>query len=111
MAQKIIKRFTVELDLSKLGISFHAISLVSLEQQSEEKKRQVLTTLEGIRSATEYATLLGNHDFFVRWMCRDNEHLDQELQEFVAIGGIKIETHTFGYRNYRHANIFSAVIE
>lgn len=111
VAEKVIKRFTVELDLSKLGISFHAVSLITLEQQTESKTKQVFDTLEGIRSATEFASLYGQYDFFVRWMCRDNEHLDTEIRQLVAIDGLKIETHAFGHRSYRQANIFSAVIE
>lgn len=111
VAEKIIKRFTVELDLNKLGISFHAVSFISLEQQSGTNIQHVLSTLEGIRPVTEFATLFGDHDIFVRWMCRDNEHLDAELKPLLEIDGLKIETHAFGHRSFRQANIFATVVE
>lgn len=109
--EKIIKRFTVELDLNRLGINFHAVSFITLDHQSGTKLQEILAVLKNLRSATEYATLFGDHDIFVRWMCRNNEHLDTELQALLEIDGVQIETHAFGSRTYRQANIFSAVIE
>ena len=76
---KNIRRFTVELDYQQLDISVHGISLISLEHQTEEKLNEVTKILESLRPATEYSTLLGNYDFFVRWMCRDNAHLLETL--------------------------------
>lgn len=111
VAHKIIKRFTVELDLGKLGLNTHAISLIKLEHQSEEKLREIEDRLKTISSATEYASMLGDYDFFVRWMCRDNDHLVSEVRHLLEIPGVHVETHSFGGRSYRAANIFSAIIE
>lgn len=109
IAEKIIKRFTVELDLQRLGLRVHAISLVSMEHQADNKMDEVEKTLQSLRSATEYATLYGEYDFFVRWMCRDSEHLNQEIKTLLAVDGIKVETHLFGARSFRQANVFSII--
>jgi DNA-binding Lrp family transcriptional regulator len=95
-ASGIISRFTIDIDQSKLGYPINGISLIRLEHQSDDKIREVLGALEKLNTAIEYASVLGDYDFFVRWCCRDNSHLLASLKILLAVDGVKVETLTFG---------------
>jgi len=105
-ADGTIKRFTVELDLAKLGYGVNAISLIKLEHQSKEKIEQVTTALQSLTTALEYSSMLGDYDYFVRWCCKDNLHLLKSLDVLFALGEVKVETLTFGDHRKRSLGSF-----
>ena len=88
----IIKRFSIDLDYKKLGYHTHAITLIDLKDQKFIP--ELSAHISKINEAIEVFTTLGDHDIFVRWLCRDNSQLinlikdalsGQQIDKFVTI--------------------------
>jgi Lrp/AsnC family transcriptional regulator, regulator for asnA, asnC and gidA len=76
----ILKRYTVDLDFGKAGYALSAFSFIREKKQSKADTEVLSQFLLGVPEAIQVYKFAGDWDFFVIWMCRDTDHLDDVLE-------------------------------
>lgn len=101
-AEKIIRRFTIEIDYSKIGYSLSAMTLIREKKQSDTDN--TLEFLCNFPEAIQVYKVTGEWDFGVIWLCRDSERLDDILSKSLNHPNVdKVET-TFFMRALKRNN-------
>ncbi len=91
--EKIIKRFTIELDHQKIGKTFYAIILVSVDYQSlrelKKDQHQLAREIKMLPDVEKVDVVTGGTDIVVRVRVRDVQDYDQFLlKKFQSIPGV-----------------------
>lgn len=107
VAERIIEKFTIEIDYGKLGLRTNAITLIKLVQQSDEALRLITDALLAMPNAIGVASLVGEWDLYVRWMWQGPDDLVPAVRSLLKIAPIKVETLVLGetLRNERGAQL------
>ena len=101
--EKVIRRQTVEIDLSRVGLGLSAITLVKERSQSDAASTQAL--LCAFPEAYQVHKISGDWDYVVMWNCEDSERLDAALVSVVDHPNVeKIQTFVFMRTLKRESN-------
>ncbi|HTT98174.1 MAG TPA: Lrp/AsnC family transcriptional regulator [Rhizomicrobium sp.] len=95
----IIKRFSVEIDYDQIGYDTHCMTLISLDQHDQQKRDEVLQKLLAINEVIEVYSVLGNQDYYVRWLCSSPRRVF-ELLENAILPGVHTQTYVLA-REYK----------
>ena len=97
----IIDHFTIAIDYAKLGYVAHAITMIKFENPSLSSLDQAAKQISTIDEAIEIYTVFGDWDIYVRWLCRSNSDIMQNIYRVLDRKDIKNSlTITFG-KEYR----------
>ncbi len=97
----IIDHFTIAIDYGRLGYVAHAITMIKFENPSLASLDQAAKQISTIDEAIEIYTVFGEWDIYVRWLCRSNSDIMQNIYRVLDRKDIKNSlTVTFG-KEYR----------
>lgn len=68
---KVITRYTAELDLEKIGVTISALVFIQLVVNSTEKAQQFESAIQTIRRVQECFVLTGRYDYLLRVVAKD----------------------------------------
>jgi Lrp/AsnC family leucine-responsive transcriptional regulator len=89
-AEGVIKRYTIDLDETKLGYHDSVIVQVTLESHSEETLYQFGRALATIPEVVEAYLVSGDYDYYIRIAVRDTRDYERLLREkLYKIPGIR----------------------
>ena len=91
--EKIIKKFTLDIDFSKIEKGFSVIVLVSVDYKSlrelKKDQHQLAKEIKILPEVTEVAVVTGGTDIVIRVRVKDVQAYDQFLlKKFQAIPGV-----------------------
>ena len=90
-----IKKFTIEVDYSKLGYPINAVTVVRLGDQAGGLVDRAIEVLVSLPQTIEVATIVVEWDIYVRWMCSDNAEMISAVRKLLAeFPGSRTETFT-----------------
>ncbi|MCF8885500.1 MAG: Lrp/AsnC family transcriptional regulator [Nitrososphaerota archaeon] len=84
-SENIIKRFTIEVDLKKLGFEVHA--LIGLDS-SPEKLIQTLEELQNMKEVVSLYTSSGDHMILIECWFRNMKQLSDFIKKLEKIDGV-----------------------
>ena len=86
-ALNIIRGFTLDVDMSKLGLDLVAFIGFTIDGKSYKK---IIEKLKNIKEIVELSHTTGNYHMFAKVICKDTKHLKNVLLNKInAIDGIK----------------------
>ena len=84
----IVRRATLDLDLTKLGFGMQAF--VGMFLQKNSMYQEVLVALKKIPEVTDAYATTGTYGLFLRLVCRDTQHLRAVLHDqIMMINGVE----------------------
>lgn len=105
-AQGVIKRYTVDLDASKLGYHDTVIVQVTLESHSDETLYEFGRVLATIPEIQEAYLVSGDYDYYIRIAVRDTRDYERLLREkLYKIPGIRHSQSHFVLRVLKEASV------
>lgn len=105
-AQGVIKRYTVDLDASKLGYHDSVIVQVTLESHTDETLYEFGRALETIPEVLEAYLVSGDYDYYIRIAVRDTRDYERLLREkLYKIPGIRHSKSHFVLRVLKEASV------
>ena len=97
-----IERYTVKVDLAKIGYQDTVIVQVTLESHSEETLYEFGRALQSIPEVLEAFLISGDYDYFVRIAVRDTRDYERLLRErLYKIPGIRHSKSSFVLRTLK----------
>lgn len=81
---KLIDRFTIEINHRKLGYGGNYFSLIKISDQHAQAFKKLSEQLMAMPEAVEVYTVYGENDFYVRWICRDGDELMAKLNTILV---------------------------
>jgi Lrp/AsnC family transcriptional regulator, leucine-responsive regulatory protein len=104
-AEGVIKRYTIDLDETKLGYHDSVIVQVTLESHSEETLYQFGRALATIPEVVEAYLVSGDYDYYIRIAVRDTRDYERLLREkLYKIPGIRHSKSHFVLRVLKEAS-------
>ena len=105
-AQEVIKRYTVDLDASKLGYHDSVIVQLTLESHSDETLYEFGRVLATIPEVQEAYLVSGDYDYYIRIAVRDTRDYERLLREkLYKIPGIRHSQSHFVLRVLKEASV------
>jgi len=105
-AQEVIKRYTVDLDASKLGYHDSVIVQLTLESHSDETLYEFGRVLATIPEIQEAYLVSGDYDYYIRIAVRDTRDYERLLREkLYKIPGIRHSQSHFVLRVLKEASV------
>lgn len=105
-AQDVIKRYTVDLDASKLGYHDSVIVQLTLESHSDETLYEFGRVLATIPEVQEAYLVSGDYDYYIRIAVRDTRDYERLLREkLYKIPGIRHSQSHFVLRVLKEASV------
>ena len=105
-AQAVIKRYTVDLDASKLGYHDSVIVQLTLESHSDETLYEFGRVLATIPEVQEAYLVSGDYDYYIRIAVRDTRDYERLLREkLYKIPGIRHSQSHFVLRVLKEASV------
>jgi DNA-binding Lrp family transcriptional regulator len=93
-AEQYISKFTIDVDYAKIGFPVTSITFFKLQNPSNDLEA-LLSDLVKLPYAVEVATISGEWDVMVRWVCRDNGEMMPRLRAILPKYNMRIETFIF----------------
>jgi len=104
--QGVIKRYTVDVDASKLGYHDSVIVQVTLESHSDETLYEFGRVLATIPEIQEAYLVSGDYDYYIRIAVRDTRDYERLLREkLYKIPGIRHSQSHFVLRVLKEASV------
>ena len=105
-ARGVIKRYTVDLDASKLGYRDSVIVQVTLETHTDETLKAFGAALASIPEVQDACLVSGDYDYYIRIAVRDTRDYERLLRETLyKIPGIRHSKSSFVLRVLKEANV------
>jgi Lrp/AsnC family leucine-responsive transcriptional regulator len=105
-AQGVIKRYTVDLDASKLGYHDSVIVQLTLESHTDETLYEFGRVLATIPEIQEAYLVSGDYDYYIRIAVRDTRDYERLLREkLYKIPGIRHSKSHFVLRVLKDASV------
>lgn len=74
-AEKVIRKFSINIDYDKAGFNTNSVTLIRMHDQHRHKQLELVEKLRKINEAIEVYSVLGSWDVYVRWLCKSNAHV------------------------------------
>nr|WP_211366161.1 Lrp/AsnC family transcriptional regulator [Verticiella sediminum] len=101
----VIERYTVKLNLAKLGYADSVIVQVNLESHSDETLYEFGRTLETIPEVVEAYLISGDYDYYIRIAVQDTRDYERLLREkLYKIPGIRHSKSSFVLRTLKRTD-------
>ena len=105
-AQGVIKRYTVDLDPTKLGYNDFVIVQLTLESHTDETLYEFGRVLASIPEIQEAYLVSGDYDYYIRIAVRDTRDYERLLREkLYKIPGIRHSQSHFVLRVLKEATV------
>lgn len=96
---KVIKRFTVQLDYHKLGLSTTAFIMVSFSSNTKKTQNELAKEIAGIPNVFEVHIVSGEWDFIVKARAKSVEELgDLVVNRLRMLEGVEKTISCFSFR-------------
>jgi len=105
-AQGVIKRYTVDLDPTKLGYNDFVIVQLTLESHTDETLYEFGRVLASIPEIQEAYLVSGDYDYYIRIAVRDTRDYERLLREkLYKIPGIRHSKSSFVLRMLKEVSV------